>query len=67
MSDVPAQEGFISGIKINIGYSSWGICANALSGFRIASLQYVGASGSSSFISAERRSVIYSINMYPDI
>lgn len=35
LSDIPAQEGFISGMKINIGYSSCGIGAKALSGFRI--------------------------------
>lgn len=52
MSNVPAQEEFTSGIKINIGYLSWGICGNSHLAFRIACLQYVGTSGSSGFIPA---------------
>lgn len=29
LSDVSAHEAFISGIKINTGYLSWGICGNS--------------------------------------
>lgn len=57
LSDVSAQEGFISGIKVNTGYLSWGICGNSNLGFRTASLQHVGALGSSGFIPAGQRSV----------
>lgn len=52
LSNVPAQEEFTSGIKINIGYLSWGTCGNSRLAFRIACLQYVGTSGSSGFIPA---------------
>lgn len=45
LNDVPAQEGFISGIEINIGSLSWGICGNSSLGFRTVSLQYAGTSG----------------------
>lgn len=68
LSNVPAQEEFISGIKINIGHLSWGICGNSGLGFRIACLQYVGTSGSSGFISCWAEDLcVHSVNMYSGI